>query len=262
MGALRPLLRRPVPRRRMLARGDDDDDSGTVTPGDTGQTEAGGRGQMAAAASSRRCRTAARLRCGVNDAVPGLRVHRRGRRAGGLRHRLLQGRRCGGAGRRRGGRVHAALGRAALHGAPVRRDRRPHPQHDVHGLARRHGGRSLPAHDVLRRAGDDGAQRTAARTLEDLDGRDDLRAFRNDDRAQPRVAVPGGGIDYTPLAFEDNEPLQAAFVQERCGAWTSDKSQLAGIRSTWPESQGGPEALTILDETMSKEPLGPGRRRR
>ena len=65
------------------------------------------------------------------------------------------------------------------------------------------------------------------------------------------------GIDYTPLAFEDNEPLQAAFVEERCGAWTSDKSQLAGIRSSWPEDQGGPEALVILDETMSKEPLGP-----
>ena len=65
------------------------------------------------------------------------------------------------------------------------------------------------------------------------------------------------GIDYTPLAFEDNEPLQAAFVEERCGAWTSDKSQLAGIRSAWPEGQGGPEALTIMDETMSKEPLGP-----
>ena len=65
------------------------------------------------------------------------------------------------------------------------------------------------------------------------------------------------GIDYTPLAFEDTEPLQAAFVEERCGAWTSDKSQLAGIRSAWPEGQGGPEALTIMDETMSKEPLGP-----
>ena len=30
-----------------------------------------------------------------------------------------------------------------------------------------------------------------------------------------------------------------------------------GIRSAWPEGQGGPEALTIMDETMSKEPLGP-----
>ena len=131
------------------------------------------------------------LRCGVNDAVPGLRVHGRGRRAGGLRHRLLQGHRCGGARRRRGGRVHAALGRAALHGAPVRRDRRAQPQHDVHGLARRHRGRSFPAHDVLRRAGNDGAHRIRAHHARGPRGRDDLRAFRNDDRAQPRVAVPG-----------------------------------------------------------------------
>ena len=65
------------------------------------------------------------------------------------------------------------------------------------------------------------------------------------------------GVDYTPLAFEDNEPLQEAFIQERCGAWTSDKSQLAGVRSNFPEEQGGPESLVILEETMSKEPLGP-----
>lgn len=64
-------------------------------------------------------------------------------------------------------------------------------------------------------------------------------------------------IDYTPLSFEDNEPLQEAFTAERCDGWTSDKSQLAGIRSNWPEGEGGPEALRILDVTMSKEPLGP-----
>jgi general L-amino acid transport system substrate-binding protein len=64
-------------------------------------------------------------------------------------------------------------------------------------------------------------------------------------------------VDYSPLTFEDNEPLQQAFVQERCDGWTSDKSQLAGIRSNWPENQGGPDALRILDVTMSKEPLGP-----
>ena len=65
------------------------------------------------------------------------------------------------------------------------------------------------------------------------------------------------GVEYTPLSFEDNDPLQQAFIQERCDGWTSDKSQLAGVRSNWPENQGGPEALRILDETMSKEPLGP-----
>ncbi|MGH3134111.1 MAG: amino acid ABC transporter substrate-binding protein [Gaiellaceae bacterium] len=64
-------------------------------------------------------------------------------------------------------------------------------------------------------------------------------------------------IQYTPLSFEDNDTLQPAFQQRRCDGWTSDKSQLAGIRSNWPQGQGGPDGLRILDVTMSKEPLGP-----
>jgi general L-amino acid transport system substrate-binding protein len=61
----------------------------------------------------------------------------------------------------------------------------------------------------------------------------------------------------TPVGFEDNETLQAAFIEERCDGWTSDKSQLASRRATFPEDAGGPESLVILDETFSKEPLGP-----
>lgn len=63
-----------------------------------------------------------------------------------------------------------------------------------------------------------------------------------------------GGIAYTPQTFEDNETLQSAFEADQCDGWTSDKSQLAGVRSAWP---GGPEELVILEETFSKEPLGP-----
>jgi general L-amino acid transport system substrate-binding protein len=63
--------------------------------------------------------------------------------------------------------------------------------------------------------------------------------------------------DSTPLGFEDNETLQAAFIEERCDGWTSDKSQLAARRFAYPDSAGGPESLVILDETFSKEPLGP-----
>ena len=65
------------------------------------------------------------------------------------------------------------------------------------------------------------------------------------------------GLDFTPLSFEDNDTLQQAFLENRCDAWTSDKSQLAGVKSNWPEGEGGPDALRILDVTMSKEPLGP-----
>jgi general L-amino acid transport system substrate-binding protein len=65
------------------------------------------------------------------------------------------------------------------------------------------------------------------------------------------------GLDFTPLSFDDNDALREAFLAGQCDGWTSDKSQLAGVRSTFPEAEGGPEALVILDETFSKEPLGP-----
>jgi general L-amino acid transport system substrate-binding protein len=65
------------------------------------------------------------------------------------------------------------------------------------------------------------------------------------------------GIAYEPATFEDNDTLREAFLAERCDGWTSDKSQLAAFRAAWPEEEGGPGALRILDVTMSKEPLGP-----
>ncbi len=65
------------------------------------------------------------------------------------------------------------------------------------------------------------------------------------------------GIPHTPQTFEENSLVQEAFLAGTCDAWTSDRSQLAGIRSNWPADSGGPESLVILDETFSKEPLGP-----
>jgi general L-amino acid transport system substrate-binding protein len=71
------------------------------------------------------------------------------------------------------------------------------------------------------------------------------------------LATRMAGIDYTPSTFDENAQIQPAFIEGACDGWTSDKSQLAGVRSAWPEDEGGPEALTILEETFSKEPLGP-----
>ncbi len=93
--------------------------------------------------------------------------------------------------------------------------------------------------------------------LEDLDGATVCVLSGTTTELNLETVFSARGIQYTPLPFEENDPLQAAFVQERCQAWTSDISQLAGIRSAWPENQGGPEALRILEEVMSKEPLGP-----
>ncbi len=65
-------------------------------------------------------------------------------------------------------------------------------------------------------------------------------------------------LEFEPIAFEENPQLQRAFIQGRCDGWTSDRSQLAGIRSQWPEEEGGPEGVVILDDVISKEPLAPG----
>lgn len=65
------------------------------------------------------------------------------------------------------------------------------------------------------------------------------------------------GLTYEPLSFEDVDLIQEAFINGQCDGWTSDGSQLAGIRSAWPDAEGGPEALTIFEERFSKEPLAP-----
>jgi general L-amino acid transport system substrate-binding protein len=65
------------------------------------------------------------------------------------------------------------------------------------------------------------------------------------------------GITHTAQTYENNDQLQAAFIAGTCDGWTSDKSQLAAQRSAYPAANGGPAALEILEETFSKEPLGP-----
>lgn len=93
--------------------------------------------------------------------------------------------------------------------------------------------------------------------LEDLDGATICVLSGTTTEENLATVFGARGIEHEPLSFEDNDTLQQAFIQERCDAWTSDKSQLAGVRSNWPDNQGGPESLRILEETFSKEPLGP-----
>jgi general L-amino acid transport system substrate-binding protein len=98
---------------------------------------------------------------------------------------------------------------------------------------------------------------SGVQSLEDLDGETICVLAGTTTELNLETVFQARGIAYEPLAFEETDPLQEAFIQGRCGAWTSDASQLAGIRSNWPQGEGGPEALVILDENMSKEPLGP-----
>jgi general L-amino acid transport system substrate-binding protein len=62
------------------------------------------------------------------------------------------------------------------------------------------------------------------------------------------------GLDWEVRAFAEAELIQPAFEAGQCDAWSSDVSQLTGFRSTYP---AGPDALTILPEVFSKEPLAP-----
>jgi len=66
-------------------------------------------------------------------------------------------------------------------------------------------------------------------------------------------AFSARGISYDPLVFDKSDETAAAYNEGRCDGLTSDKSQLAGLRTTMTN----PADHMILPETMSKEPLGP-----
>ena len=64
-------------------------------------------------------------------------------------------------------------------------------------------------------------------------------------------------LSFEPLSFDEVDQIREAILQGQCDGWTSDRSQLAGLRSAWPDSEGGPDGLVIFDDIISKEPLGP-----
>jgi general L-amino acid transport system substrate-binding protein len=66
-------------------------------------------------------------------------------------------------------------------------------------------------------------------------------------------AFSSRGLTYDALVFDKSDETAAAYDEGRCDGLTSDKSQLAGLRTTMAD----PAAHEILPETMSKEPLGP-----
>jgi general L-amino acid transport system substrate-binding protein len=61
------------------------------------------------------------------------------------------------------------------------------------------------------------------------------------------------GVEYSPVVFETTDQTFAAYEEGRCDGVTSDKSQLVARQTVLSE----PDQHTILDVTMSKEPLGP-----
>ena len=65
-------------------------------------------------------------------------------------------------------------------------------------------------------------------------------------------------MDLEPVVFESLSESLSAFFGGRCQVYTTDKSQLASIKSV---EAPNPEDYKILPETISKEPLGPMVRR-
>ncbi|MDH4144995.1 MAG: amino acid ABC transporter substrate-binding protein [Acidimicrobiia bacterium] len=62
------------------------------------------------------------------------------------------------------------------------------------------------------------------------------------------------GLSWQVQSFDSPELIQEAFQAERCDGWSSDRSQLTGLRSSYPD---GAASLVILPEVFSKEPLAP-----
>lgn len=64
-------------------------------------------------------------------------------------------------------------------------------------------------------------------------------------------------MTYKPVMFDTTEATQGAFLAGRCQVYTTDMSDLAGLRTR----SRNPDDLMILPDTISKEPLGPSVRR-
>ena len=60
-------------------------------------------------------------------------------------------------------------------------------------------------------------------------------------------------MDFTPVGYETSTQSREGFEGGACDVLTSDKSQLAALRTEMAD----PDAAMLLPETISKEPLGP-----
>jgi general L-amino acid transport system substrate-binding protein len=60
-----------------------------------------------------------------------------------------------------------------------------------------------------------------------------------------------------PVVFEQNDETRKAYESGRCDAFSTDASQLAGIRTSFPR----PEDHVVLPDIISKEPLAPAVRK-
>lgn len=90
-------------------------------------------------------------------------------------------------------------------------------------------------------------------TLEDLNGATVCVTTGTTTEQNLADAFRELGLEFTAVTFEDTSAVYGAYQDGRCDAATSDKSQLAAVRSGFSD----PNEHVILEVNMSKEPLTP-----
>lgn len=89
--------------------------------------------------------------------------------------------------------------------------------------------------------------------LEDLQGASICVATGTTTELNLADQMAARGIDYQPVVFETADQVFGAYEEGRCDAVTTDKSGLVSRKAVLKD----PNAHIILEETLSKEPLGP-----
>jgi general L-amino acid transport system substrate-binding protein len=92
---------------------------------------------------------------------------------------------------------------------------------------------------------------TGFTTLEDLDGATICVTTGTTTEQNLADAFRQRGLAFEAVTFEDTSAVYSGYEDGRCDAATSDKSQLAAVRSGF----ANPDDHIIMDVTMSKEPL-------
>ena len=90
-------------------------------------------------------------------------------------------------------------------------------------------------------------------TLEDLDGGTVCVNAGTTTEKNLADVFRSRGIDYEPVVFAESNDVRLAYDEGRCDGWTTDKSALISNG----QLLAVPSDHIILEETMSKEPLGP-----
>ncbi len=94
---------------------------------------------------------------------------------------------------------------------------------------------------------------SGAATLEDLEGKSICVQSGTTTELNLTDQMRKRNVTFTPVVFDDEDALYAAYAEGRCEGVTSDRSQLTARRQTLPN----PDDSVVLDVVMSKEPLGP-----